>query len=171
VKQVIADAKSIDVRTLDPSLPSQRLEDWLQSGPPQAHIRWTVADTCDNKPFRNEDFPLCAKVWFSLNGEAGSLLIQVGRLHKGIVGPPQLYNGIMAWEEDSFFIMTCDAQRLSDLPALLALPTSSWPVRKGPQEDGSFLVYVKLFAQTIDLGHGLKGAWGPPVASGESRRK
>jgi hypothetical protein len=244
-KQVIDYAKSIDVKKLDPSLPSQRLEDWLQSGPPQAHIRWTVADTCDNKPFRNDDFPLCAKIWFSRSGEAGSLLIQVGRLHKGIVGTPQLYNPIMAWEEDSFFIMTGDAERLSGLPALLdqpafahgvghlygeivehhpigipagleiaairpflskrladqlqtvkaceddyfrqhhqstdgipkpmwlknglfsgegnrALPTSSWPVRKGPQEDGSFLVYVNLFAQVIDLGNGLKGGSGSP---------
>ena len=37
-KQVIDYAKSIDVSTLDPSLPSQRLEDWLQSGPSHAHI-------------------------------------------------------------------------------------------------------------------------------------
>jgi hypothetical protein len=33
-KQVIAYAKSIDVKTLDPLLPSERIEDWLQSGPP-----------------------------------------------------------------------------------------------------------------------------------------
>jgi hypothetical protein len=44
-EQAIAYAKSIDVQTLDPSLPSQRLEEWLQSGPPHAHIwSWRVAD-------------------------------------------------------------------------------------------------------------------------------
>src|SRR6266536_2431558 len=37
-QQVIARAKSIDVHMLDSSLPTQRLEDWLQSGPPHAHI-------------------------------------------------------------------------------------------------------------------------------------
>ena len=243
-KQVIAYAKSIDVKTLDPSLPSEPLEEWFKSSTPRADIRWTVSDTCDNKPSGNEDFPLCAKVWFSRAGAAGSLLIQVGRLHKGIVGSPQLYNGIMAWEEDSFFIMTGGAERLSELPKLLnqpafahnvghlynevvahhpvgipdnremaaiapflskrlteqlqtaracqedylrqrrptddpqrppwletgifsgkdsrAKPASAWPVRKGSQENGSFLVEVNLFAQAIDLGNGLRGGSGSP---------
>src|SRR5271167_3982305 len=76
--QIVGYAKSIDVQTLDPSLPSQRLEDWLQTGPPHAHIRWEVADTCDNKPDSDEDYPLCAKIWFGRNGEAGSFLIEVG---------------------------------------------------------------------------------------------
>src|ERR1700722_8554677 len=120
-KQVIAYAKAIDVKTLDASLPSQRLEDWLQSGPPQAHIKWTVADTCDNKPFKNEDFPLCAKIWFSRNGQTGSMLIQVGRLHKGIVGAPQFMNALV-WEEGSVFITTGNVERLSGLSALLDQP-------------------------------------------------
>jgi hypothetical protein len=46
------------------------------------------------------------------------------------------------------------------------LPLSAWPVREGPQKDGSFLVYVNLFAQTIDVGNGLKGG----SASGGSWR-
>ena len=245
-KQVIEYAKSIDVKTLDPSLPSQRLEDWLLSGPPHAQIKWTVADTCDNKPFRNEDYLLCAKIWFSRNGEAGSFLVQIGRLHKGIVGPPQLFMGIMGWEEGPGWIMTDGAERLSGLPALLdqpafahgvgqlygeivarhpigipagsdmagirpflskrlaeqlktaktceidyfrqhnqltdsapkptwlkrgifsgdgnrASPASAWPVREGPQKDGSFLVSVNLFAETIDLGNGLRGGAASPT--------
>jgi hypothetical protein len=65
-EQVIAYAKSIEVQTLDPSLPSQRLEDWLQSGPPHAHIGyWRVSDTCDLKelevPFPNGDWPILRK--------------------------------------------------------------------------------------------------------------
>jgi hypothetical protein len=49
-QQVIAYAKSIDVHMLDSSLPSQRLENWLQSGPPHADIGyWIVADSCDLK--------------------------------------------------------------------------------------------------------------------------
>jgi len=242
--QVIAYAKSIDVKTLDPSLTSQRLEDWLQSGPPHAQIRWEVADSCDNKPDDpNVDYPLCAKIWFNRNGEAGSFLIEVGTRHKGIGGRPQLYSGIIGWEEGTGWIMTDGAERLSGLPALLdqpafahgvgqlygeivarhpigipvgarmaairpflskrlaeqlqtakaceedyfqqhhqttdnapkpswlksglfsgdgnrVLPASAWPVREGPQKDGSFLVYVNLFSQTIDIGNGLKGGSG-----------
>jgi hypothetical protein len=41
-----------------------------------------------------------------------------------------------------------------------ATPVSAWPVRKGPQEDGSYLVDVNLFGQAIDLGNGLKGGAG-----------
>src|ERR1700689_1547078 len=83
-KQVIACAKSIDVKTLDPSLTSQSLEDWLQSGPPHAHIGWSVADTCDLKPDSpSEDYPLCARIGFSRNGEGGFLLVQIGTTNKG----------------------------------------------------------------------------------------
>ena len=46
-----------------------------------------------------------------------------------------------------------------------ALPASAFPVRDGLQKDGSFLVYVNLFAQAIDLGNGLKGGSGAPGGS------
>ncbi len=237
--QVIAYAKNIDVKTLDASLPSQRLEDWLENGPPHANIRWDVSDTCDNHPYKDEDYPLCAKIWFSRNGEAGSFLVEVGTRHKGIGGVPQLHYGIIGWEDGPGWIMTGGAEKLSGLTALLdqpafahdvgllygeivahhpigiptgtkmavirpllskrlagqletakaceadylrqprnasdgtskpawlksglfsgdgnrAFPESAWPVREGPQKDGSFLVYVNLFAQTIDLGNGFK---------------
>jgi hypothetical protein len=247
-KQVIEYAKSVDVKTLDPSLSSQRLEDWLQAGPPHAHIRWDVSDTCDNKPDSDVDYPLCAKIWFSRNGEAGSFLIEVGTRRKGVGGRPQLYAPVLSWEDGPGWIMTGDAERLSELPTLLnqpafahsaallygeivarhpigipagaemstirpflsrrlaeqlqtvktcqedyfrqhhqatdrapkptwlksglftgdgnrALPVSAWPVRKGPQQDGSFLVYVNLFAQSIDLGNGLKGGAYSPTGN------
>jgi hypothetical protein len=124
-KQVIAYAKSIDVKTLDPSLPSQRLEDWLQSGPPHAHkLDWIVEDTCDLKPFKNEDYPLCAEIRFDRNGQWGSFFVQVGTLHKGIVGSPQLYYdyGIPIGEEEPPWLTTGYAERLSELPGLLDQP-------------------------------------------------
>src|ERR1700694_58574 len=95
-EHVIAYAKSIDVQTLDASLPSQRLEDWLQSGPPHAHVwSWMVEDTCDLKPDDpNVDYPLCAKVTFGRGGENGRFLVQVGTSRSGIVGRPQLYYGV-----------------------------------------------------------------------------
>ena len=129
-EQVNAYAKSIDVQTLDPSLPSQRLEDWLQSGPPRAHIwGWSVADTCDLKPDGpNPDYPLCAKVTFSHEGENGQFLVQVGTSRSGIVGRPQLYYGVSVWEGVS--VPTGGAERLSDLPALLDQPAVTGGVQK-----------------------------------------
>jgi hypothetical protein len=122
-KQVIDYAKSIDVQTLDPSLPSQRLEVWLQTGLSHAHSHWEVADSCDNKPDDlTVDYPLCAKVWFSRNGEAGSFLVEVGTRRKGIRGLPRLYNEILCWEDGGGWIMTGDVEKLSELPALLDQP-------------------------------------------------
>jgi hypothetical protein len=121
-EQVIAYAKSIDVHTLDPSLPSQRLEDWLQTGPPHAHIWiWIVADTCDLKPGDQDvDYPLCAKVRFGRAGENGEFLVQVGTIRSGIVGTPKLYTNVAVYE--GVFVMTGGSERLSDLPALLDQP-------------------------------------------------
>jgi hypothetical protein len=128
--QVIAYAKSIDVKTLDPSLPSQRLEDWLQSGPPHAHIwSWRVEDTCDLKPDSpTEDYPICARIGFSRNGEGGFFLVQAGTSRKGIVGRPQLYGDVGVVEQG--WVMTGSAERLSDLPALLDQPPVADGVRK-----------------------------------------
>lgn len=129
-KQIIAYAKSIDVKTLGPSLPSQRLEDWLQSGPPHAHIgSWRVADTCDLKPdSHSADYPLCAKISFGRNGQHGRFLVQVGTNRKGIVGLPQVYGGIDVFE--GVFVLTGGSERLSDLPALLDQPAVTGGVQK-----------------------------------------
>jgi hypothetical protein len=129
-EQVIAYAKSIDVQMLDPSLPSQRLEDWLQTGPPRAHIwSWRVSDTCDLKPDDpNVDYPLCSKVTFSRDGENGQFLMQVGTFRSGIVGRPQLHYGVGVWE--GVLVLTGSAERLSDLPALLDQPAVTGGVQK-----------------------------------------
>jgi len=129
-EQIIAYAKSIDVKTLDPSLPSQRLEDWLQSGQPHAHIlMWLVQDTCQLKPDTSGDYPLCAEVRVSRNGEAGIILVQVGTTQKGIVGTPQLY-GAGVEEMEAPYVVTGSAERLSELPALLDEPPVSSDVYK-----------------------------------------
>ena len=129
-EQVIAYAKSIDVRMLDPALPSQRLDDWLQSGPPHAHIwSWIVADTCDLKPDdANGDYPLCAKVTFGRDGENGQFLVQVGTSRSGIVGRPQLHYGVGVWE--GVLVLTGGSERLSDLPTLLDQPAVTGSVQK-----------------------------------------
>lgn len=129
-EQVIAYAKSIDVHTLDPSLPSQRLEDWLQAGPPHSHIwQWIVADTCDLKPDDQDvDYPLCAKVKFGREGENGDFLVQVGTNRSGIGGVPKLYYGVGVYE--AVFVITGSSERLSDLPALLDQPAVTGGVQK-----------------------------------------
>jgi hypothetical protein len=135
-EQVIAYAKSIDVQALDPSLPSQRLEDWLQFGPPRAHIGyWIVADSCDLKD-PEVPFPLCARISFyregrngNRYGEQGYLLVQVGNSKDGIVGRPQLfYPSIDVWE--GMMVMTGGAERLSELPPLLDQPVVADGVQK-----------------------------------------
>jgi hypothetical protein len=127
--QVIEYAKSIDVKTLDPSLPSQRLEDWLQNEPPRAHVYWRVADTCDLKPDDSAmDYPLCAKITLSRNGENGEFLVQVGTTRSGIVGHPKLYYGVGVWEGSN--ISTGGSDRLSDLPAFLDQPVVTGEVKK-----------------------------------------
>ncbi len=129
-KQVIAYAKSIDVHVLDPTLPSQPLEDWLQSGPPRAHIwNWSVAGTCDLKPDDpTADYPLCVRVAFGRDGENGEFLTQVGTSRLGIVGRPRLQGGIGVWE--AAFVRTGGFERLSELPALLDQPVVAGGVEK-----------------------------------------
>jgi hypothetical protein len=129
-EQVIAYAKLIDVQALDPTLPSQGLEEWLQSGPPRAHIlSWSMAKTCDLKPTdQSIDYPLCAKVTFSRDGEYGQFLTQVGTSQSGIAGPPHLHYGVGVWE--GIFVRTGGSERLSDLPALLDQPAVTGDVQK-----------------------------------------
>jgi hypothetical protein len=122
--QVIEYAKSVDVHTLDTSLPSQRLEHWLRSGPPHVHIRdWIVSDTCDLKEpkalFPNGDWPICARVSFFRDGEIGFLLLQLGTAKKGIFGRPCLYQSFGVWNEA--MVLRGNSERLSDLPALIGM--------------------------------------------------
>jgi len=127
-KQVISYAKSIDVKTLDHSLASQRLEDWLQFGPPHARIWWSMEDTCDLMPVSEPDYPLCTRIGFSRNGQGGFFLIQVGTTRKGIVGPPQLYGPVGVFE--GILVATGYAERLSELPALLDQPAVTGGVQE-----------------------------------------
>ena len=46
------------------------------------------------------DYPLCEKVGFCRNGQAGSSLVEVGTRPKGIRGRPRLcYGTIIVWED------------------------------------------------------------------------
>jgi hypothetical protein len=128
-EQVIEYSKSIDVKLLDPSLPSERLEDWLRSGPPHAEfLRWQSDDTCDNKPDRDTDYPRCVRVAFERGGQSGYFLVHIGTLRKGIIGPPQLFQGIGVQEPP--FVQTGWTERLSGLSHLLDQPVVSGRVNE-----------------------------------------
>lgn len=131
-EQVIAYSKSIDVHTLDPTLPSQRLEDWLRTGPPHLQIlHWRVADTCDLKPDEpSVDYPLCAKITFVRGGEAGEFLIQVGTSKNGIAGSPHLDYGVGTMEANNPLVLTGSSAHLSDLPVLLDQPAVTGGIQK-----------------------------------------
>jgi hypothetical protein len=120
-EQVIGYAKSIDVRVLDPALPSEPLESWLRSGPPHLQrLNWTVAATCDLKPdFVNIDYPLCAKIWIDRGKIRGFFLVYVGTESKGIEGSPHLGIGADLWMWDKDHYRNGGAERLSQLPSAL----------------------------------------------------
>src|ERR1039458_6793876 len=68
-KDDVAYVKAIDVKTLDPALPSQGLEDWLKSGPPHTDfLTWMLDDTCDKKPDLDTDYPRCVRIAFGRGG-------------------------------------------------------------------------------------------------------
>ena len=121
-KEAVAYAKALDVKILDPSLPSQGLEDWLQNGPPHIEtLRWQSDDTCDLHPDSSDrDYPRCVRIAFARGGQEGYFLVLIGSLKRGIIGPPQLYYGPDVVEPG--FVQTGSTDRLSGLPHLLDLP-------------------------------------------------
>ena len=83
--------REIDVKTLDASLASQRLDDWLRSGPPALRtVTWAASD-CDIKPDdADHPRPLCVKFLFNRGNASGFGIVTVGTLQGGISGPPRL---------------------------------------------------------------------------------
>src|ERR1700739_3259709 len=72
-QQIISYARALDVSKLDPSLSSQRLDQWLRFGPAHLNtVTWEMSN-CDLRPdFSNPNYvePLCAKVRFK-RGDCG----------------------------------------------------------------------------------------------------
>lgn len=125
-KEEVAFAKDVDVHQLDPSLPSQRLEDWLNSASLHVnHIGW-AAHQCNIKEGHDGATPnpnggLCGGVWFR-HGNA-RVDIHVG---KNISDHPRVkYIGVV--DKDNGILMplggnqdpVSDSDKLSDLLRLL----------------------------------------------------
>jgi hypothetical protein len=120
-KDDVAYVKALDVKTLDTSLPSEGLEDWLKSGPPHTDfLKWMLDDTCDNRPYLDNDYPRCVRIAFGRGDQSGYSLVLIGTLKKGIIGPPRLYEFIGVQQEP--FVQSGWTERLSGLPSLLDQP-------------------------------------------------
>jgi hypothetical protein len=116
-KQVVSYAKTLDVAKLDPALSSQRLDEWLRSGP--AHIEtatWEVGG-CDLKDPPNPA-PLCVKIRMIRGNVGGWLIIKVGMFREGIKGVPHLEQ-IFIGSSKGFAPDSDRLDKLSDLPRLL----------------------------------------------------
>jgi len=123
-QQVVTYAKAIDVAKLDPTLPSQRLDKWLQSGP--AHldtVTWEMSD-CDLKGPDDPSYvaPLCVKVRIKRGNVGGWIIITVGTFRDGITGAPHVVY-VFAGPPDVFTrtpaIPVPTSENLSALPRLL----------------------------------------------------
>jgi hypothetical protein len=122
-KEEVAFAKAVDIHQLDPSLPSQRLEVWLNSASLHvSHIEWD-AHQCNIKEGRygatpNPEGGLCGGVWFQRGNARAD--IHVG---KSISDPPKVKyigvadkdEGLLGGNKDR----ASDSDWLSDLPRLL----------------------------------------------------
>jgi hypothetical protein len=123
---IISYVKALDVSKLDPSLTSQRLDQWLRFGP--AHldtVTWEMSD-CDLKPdFSNPNYiePVCAKARFRRGNREGWAIITVGTFRNGISGHPHL-ECILA-TVGSNYDQPPESSKLSDLPKLLEEASSS----------------------------------------------
>jgi hypothetical protein len=124
--RIISYARALDVSKLDPSLASQRLDQWLRFGP--AHldtVTWEMSD-CDFKPdFSNPNYcePVCAMIRFRRGNREGWAIITVGTFRNGISGHPHL-EYIFA-TVGSNYDHPPESSKLSDLPKLSEEASSS----------------------------------------------
>ncbi len=123
-KQLVVYVKALDVAKLDPTLPSQRLDEWLRSGP--AHLEtviWKMSD-CDLKPTGSPNYvaPLCVKARYTRGNVGGWFIITIGTFRNGISGTPH-FEYFVVWPKGR--LDSQDSEKLSDLPRLLNNALSS----------------------------------------------
>jgi len=117
-QQVVSYAKALDVAKLDPTLTSQRLDQWLQSGPAHLYkITWEMSD-CDLKGSDDPTYvgPLCVKIRLGRDHAGGWILIRVGTFRDGIKGTPTVDLVFLGSENVDNNPMS---NKLSDVPRLL----------------------------------------------------
>ena len=91
-RRVIAYAKKLDVKKLDASLSSERLDRFLGRSLPNVPLTWVSSD-CENKPPsfpRPPETPLCASVFANIGGRGLRLHVVVGTHGQPIGGTPRV---------------------------------------------------------------------------------
>jgi len=134
-QQVVDYGKALDVAKLDPTLSSQRLDEWLRSGP--AHVEtaaWKMHDCHVNKVSSKHLAPLCVEVSFTRGTIDGWLIIMVGTVRQGIEGTPHIDELWAVPQKDG----APRTNRLSDLPKFL-------------DEASSFEKEVVSYAKALDV--------------------
>ena len=117
--ELIAYTKRIDVATLDPTLPSQTLEEWLRVDPARVNVvAWRAGiNSCGDKPDPPEPtdgFEVCATILFRKNGVNGHIILTLGTFQKGIAESPRFkYAQIGAFPAIEY------VYKLSDIPPAL----------------------------------------------------
>lgn len=120
-KDVVRYGKALDVARLDPVLHSQRLDEWLRSGPAHLDIVQFHMSDCGVKPDpgnRDYDGPLCLRFNFARGSVGGWGNITVGTLRKGISGVAQLRD-LQVVPSTNQEGVGHSSERLSDLPRLM----------------------------------------------------
>jgi hypothetical protein len=116
-QQVVNYGKALDVAKLDPTLSSQRLDEWLRSGPAHLYkITWEMSD-CDLMGSDDPKYvaPLCVKVRLARGDAGGWVLITIGTFRDGIKGTPHVDQIFLGSDNGDEPI----SNKLSDLPRLL----------------------------------------------------
>jgi hypothetical protein len=120
--EVIAYAKSLDVARFDPTLSSQRLDEWFRLGPPRVEkLEWGITFGCELKVVRGREgeLPLCVRVAFSRGKVSGRMLIRIGSVEKGVVGPLRVEDIVFEPRYEPGKVLNKGACALSRFPNLL----------------------------------------------------
>ena len=118
-QSTIAQAKKIEVSSLDARLPKVTLEFFLNYESEGSPIRWEVNDcgeqTGNPSTDQGRNFPVCVEADFDVHHRSVSVVIAVGTSNQGEQGAPALFSGTITDRSGT----THSFRRLGDLPAQL----------------------------------------------------
>lgn len=118
---LIKHVKSMNVATLDDTLPAEQFEKWLLSGPAQITRVEYLPGNCDLKPTRQEPkggWPLCVKVILRRGELWVHAVVTVGTIRRGIHSEPRLTYMYVSSKMPGG--QTKQVIKLSELPRALA---------------------------------------------------
>ena len=134
-KDMLNYARTLDVHSLDATLPAMGLENWLRSLPGVENLVWEISPSCELKETEpvssNEnDYATCVKFVFTPGWGSKSHpdawaygLIKVGTALKGITGSPQFdrfgFFDSVDFERHPSYEPTFDDTKLSDIARAL----------------------------------------------------